>query len=410
MEIKNNNLRLYRNKSAGDLIGKDNIYKNNFIPDERMEQYLNEYYNYFYSTKNSDKENININSNINNKIKLNNKLNSKTPIENIKKSNNNISTNIFSLPDDLLIEYNNRKRLDELRNKYLSNSSLHFLRKKDEINKNEEENKNKENLKLKKYDNDYNKLLNIETNFKYDMKKDIKLDEKIDLKEKQNNLENDINKNDNLENNNYFDLKIMFEQLRKEFNDIMEEKYNYSKYNKRREINIYKNYLIKENDDLKYINNKYEILLELLISYINDINKKIFDSKKIEYYNIKQNIWYRKPYCIDELSDFLDNCKKNIEDNLNKNKYDKIKIKEKKIINVKTNFNKKNSFSNYNTNLSREKNRNRYTSTTISFRNKFSNSSMESFDLNKTKTFNRNKTEKIKKPNRINLFKKKLKK
>ena len=320
MEIKNNNLRLNRNKSTGDLIEKENIYKNNYIPDERMEQYLNEYYTYLYSTKNSDKENFNINSNIDNKININDKLNSKTPIENIKKNNNILSMNILSLPDDLLIEYNNRKRLDELRNKYLSNSSLRFLRKKDEIINNnikEEENKNIENIIPKKNDNYYNKLLNIETNFKYDMNKDILKDEKIDIKENLNNLKNNINKEDNSENNNIeFKLK-----LQKEFNDFMEEKlYNFNKHYKRRDINIYRNYLIQENDDLKYINNKYEILLELLISYINDINRKIFDSKRIEYYNIKQNIWYRKPKCIDELSDFLEKCKNNIEDNLNKKK------------------------------------------------------------------------------------------
>ena len=165
MEIKNNEnkntpLILNRNRSTGDLIEKENSYKNNFIPDYRMEQYLNEYYNYLYSTKDSEKENNSSNTNtiMTNKNKSNNISNitnskNNSIIDN-KKYNNNFSINntTLNLPDDLLIEYNNRKRLEELRKKYLSSSSLRFLRKKDEIkieeNKQEEKIEKKENINI----------------------------------------------------------------------------------------------------------------------------------------------------------------------------------------------------------------------------------------------------------------------
>ena len=48
---------------------------------------------------------------------------------------NNFSNQIFNFPYELLIEYENKKRLEELRNKYLSSSSLVFLKKGEEANK-----------------------------------------------------------------------------------------------------------------------------------------------------------------------------------------------------------------------------------------------------------------------------------
>ena len=142
MEIKNNEnkntpLILNRNRSTGDLMEKENSYKNNFIPDYRMEQYLNEYYNYLYSTKDSEKNNNSSNTNtiITNKNKSNNISNitnskNNSIIDNKIYNNFSINNTELNLPDDLLIEYNNRKRLEELRKKYLSSSSLRFLRKK----------------------------------------------------------------------------------------------------------------------------------------------------------------------------------------------------------------------------------------------------------------------------------------
>ena len=363
MEIKNNEknnppLFLSKNKSTGDLMEKGNTnYRNSFIPDQRMEQYLNEYYSYLYSTKNTDKDssNINMSSNLSNYLNstVNTKLKPITPIENIKKHSFSLNNNNIYIPDDLLIEYNNRKRLDELRKKYLSSSSLRFLRKKDEIkiNNNKEINK--------------------------------------DLKEK--------NKEENL-NNIIIDLRNKYDKLQKEFNNLVDNKnrnkenidnINY-KIEKDLYKNIYRNYLIEENNDLKNINNNYEIIMELLISYINETNKLLLNSEKIEYFNLKQNIINKKTKCINELSDFLEQCKENLENNINKKdfKYEKIIIKEK---NNKNNLSKRE-------NKNKSKNNMKYTYSTISFRNKSNNSINETREEIKSKTVNKTRIDKNKRP------------
>jgi hypothetical protein len=182
---RNSPLSLNKNKSTGDLFEKENQYKNCFIPDINMKQYLSEN---IYSTKNSDKENSNINI-------INQNLNLISRNENIK-NDNNFSLNNINLPDDLLIEYNNRKRLDELRKKYLSNSSLRFLRKKDEFKIRKEESKNNENI-IPNYKNNYKKI----DEYKNEMKS---------------------NNEDNLKNI-ILDLKIKYENLQNEFNYLLEK-------------------------------------------------------------------------------------------------------------------------------------------------------------------------------------------
>ena len=376
MEIKNKeneNIPLIynRNKSTGDLIEKENLNINNFIPDHRMEQYLSEYYNYFYSTKDTEKENSNLNvtTNIKNNYKndASNLTKSKfysiiSPIENNKKINNNLN-----IPDDLLIEYNNRKRLDELRKKYLSNSSLHFLRKKDEIKIN-----NNNNLKEENKENNY---------------------------KKEDDLANVI-----------LDLKLKYDKLQDEFNILIEKKNNEdiinNKNRKEKDIynNIYKNYLIEENTELKNINHNYESIIELLISYINETNKLYFNFEQIDYLNLKQNIYNKKTKCINELYDFLKKCKENLGNNISKNDchYNKIKIEEKNIISPIKNFDKRDS-----KNLN--KNKMRYTYSTKSFRSKCCNSSTNSIERIRSKTVNKIRNDKIKKT-RINLVKKKYKK
>ena len=392
MEIKNNEnknipLIFNRNRSTGDLIEKENNYKNNFIPDYRMEQYLNEYYNYLYSTKDSEKENNSSNTNntiITNKNKSNNISNipnskNNSIIDN-KKYNNNFSINntTLNLPDDLLIEYNNRKRLEELRKKYLSSSSLRFLRKKDEIK--------------------------IEEN---------KQEEKIDKKENINisNIKEEKNNEDELKNA-ILDLKLKYDKLLKAFNILSENKNknkeddtNQNINRKEKDIykdkdthkNMYKNFLIEENNELKNINNNYEIILEMLISYINETNKLYFNFDQIEYFNLKQNIYNKKTKCINELSEFLKKCKENLENNIIKKdfNYDKIKLKEKNIISSFNNMSKCN----------KNKNKMRYTYSTQSFRNKYDNDSNYSRrEKCRSKTIKKTRNNKNKRT-RINLVK-----
>ena len=366
---RNSPLSLNKNKSTGDLFEKENQYKNCFIPDINMKQYLSEN---IYSTKNSDKENSNINI-------INQNLNLISRNENIK-NDNNFSLNNINLPDDLLIEYNNRKRLDELRKKYLSNSSLRFLRKKDELKIRKEESKNNENI-IPNYKNNHKKI----DEYKNEMKS---------------------NNEDNLKNI-ILDLKIKYENLQNEFNYLLENNDKINMVNKnQKEEDIYTKYLIEENKKLKNINNKYEMIIELLISYVNETNKLFFNLEQIEYFNLKQNIWNKKTKCINELSNFLEKSKINITNNIDfKNiNYKKIKIKDKNIISTKNNLNKKNSIFNSN-NKRHNNNKIRYTYSTISFRNKFDINSTDTIDNNKNKTLN-----KIIKYKRNNSFKKKQKK
>ena len=366
---RNSPLSLNKNKSTGDLFEKENQYKNRFIPDINMKQYLSEN---IYSTKNSDKENSNINI-------INKDLNLISRNENIK-NDNNFSLNNINLPDDLLIEYNNRKRLDELRKKYLSNSSLRFLRKKDELKIRKEESKNNENI-IPNYKNNYKKI----DEYKNEMK---------------------LNNEDNLKNI-ILDLKIKYENLQNEFNYLLENNDKINMVNKtQKEEDIYTKYLIEENKKLKNINNKYEMIIELLISYVNETNKLFFNLEQIEYFNLKQNIWNKKTKCINELSNFLEKSKINISNNIDfKNiNYKKIKIKDKNITSTKNNLDKKNSIFNSN-NKRHNNNKIRYTYSTISFRNKFDINSTDTIDNNKNKTLN-----KIIKYKRNNSFKKKQKK
>jgi len=386
MKIKNdadkkNPLLLYRNKSTGDLMERLNINKTtNYIPENRMEQYLSEYYQYLYNVQNKESENYNsliansVNSNTRNI--QNSKLNlMMSPIENIKKSSNNsVNNNNKILPDDLLIEYDNRKRLEELRNKYLSNSSLLFLRKKNEpkINYYYPKEEAKNNEKIYKENNNNININNINSINKDENKKEI------DLK------------------NVIFDLKFKYEKLQNEFKILTENKNKYKENYRNKKIrkekdtprNTYKNYLIEENNKLRKINDNYEIIMEMLISYINETNKLYFNLDQIEYFNLRQNIWNKDTNCINELSEFLEKCKNNLANiSINSSFRNKSNKKNKNNLSKKESKQKSNKI----------KNKMRYTYSTISFNNKISDGFFDIKRNFKSKTLNKTKNEKLKK-------------
>ena len=387
MKIKNdadkkNSLLLYRNRSTGDLMERRNINNTaNYIPENRMEQYLSEYYQYLYNVQNKESENYNsliansVNSNTRNI--QNSKLNlMMSPIENVKKSSNNSVNNNKILPDDLLIEYDNRKRLEELRNKYLSNSSLLFLRKKNEPKINyyypKEEAKNNEKINKENYNNNIN-INNINSINKDENKKEI------DLK------------------NVIFDLKFKYEKLQNEFKILTENKNKYKENYRNKKIrkekdtprNTYKNYLIEENNKLRKINDNYEIIMEMLISYINETNKIYFNLDQIEYFNLRQNIWNKDTNCINELSDFLEKCKNNLANiSINSSFRNKSNKKNKNNLSKKESKQKSNKI----------KNKMRYTYSTISFNNKISDGFFDIKRNFKSKTLNKTKNDKLKKP------------
>ena len=592
----NNSLLLPKSHSTNDLhIIKENKNTNlsnidnlkNKIPDSRMEHYINEYYNnlynIIYSYKEYDLNNRKINKNRNSFPSLFSNLpispidNAQSPIvysnlfyenntnkidkNDINEKNNNyytIDNNFFSkkFNDELLIEYNNKKRLMELRNKYLSNSSLIFLKKKDEKvelkddinNENENDNGNgNDNIKnvINKEGNDlhnkstsinmlYDNTFNCPNNQKIDIvnkneNKSFKQDDfdivsKVKQKEqnKSNNINSQLNEikiinnnngniNEILNDNNIEDKKYNNElfcskeipnnkssknineqimsielnkdvktpksntmELSKEFKSFLSSnnKYkdiNYSKnkssnnelllntiidiQNKYstlqndfnnllngknnttfREKDIYEHHLISENDKLKKIIDKYELVLDFLLSYINEINI-FFDLKQIEYFYLKQNILnndideFKKNNYINELADFLRNCKEQIthksidmkiydkktsmKNEENKNYYDNEDIdilinddiKKNTIQNKKNNNGKMTSFKNYN-NI-KIKNRFKRDNSVKKAQKKYINSSCDSIQY-KNK-YNTKNTTMNKKHDLLNLFKGKKK-
>ena len=231
------------------------------------------------------------------------------------------------------------------------------------------------------------------------------------------NIKNSLSQKKNSESS--IQKKVKYDKLQQDFDALMENKNKcVNDLNDINEKHLYKNYLIEEINELKNINNNYEIILGLLISYINETNKILFNSPKIEYFNLKQNIWNKKMKCLDELSTYLEKCKinllKNYTDNQKIIKYNKINLREKRIsrenkLNI---LNQKNYFSNYDTNTTNSIRNNksrvktRYANSTISFRNKYINSSIESLDRMKNKTLNKTNLNKFKKC-RMKLSKKK---
>ena len=458
------------------------------MEDYRIEEYLNDYYNNLYNQLLVDKENkLNINE-INYNKASNQSIFSDlalSPIDNIpspkiienennytyllhnqNKENNKNKYNVINnpnFPDDLLIEYSNKRRLMELRNKYLSSSSLLFLKKKDENNANNIKSNNENNLKndfikvdkessVNKYK--INKLVN--NNGELFIKNIQNLKELINNKQillssinfnvnsnsnKFNNKESiedfrnsnnlniskdfltllsskrDINKsNNNNDNNNTMQLRKniieiqnKYNNLENKYNQLLKEKNNNSL--KEPKESSLENYLKEENNNLKKINNRFEIVLEFLISYINEINI-YFKMKEIEFLKLKQNINNNdiddkaKDKYINDISEFLNNCKEKIV----KQKSNKTKKSNSVIIDYNTD-NLKNKLKIDKTILNYENNNKNKIKKNLSVkhrRNKFMNSSCDSIysKITKTNKTSQNSLLNIKKNKTINLFKK----
>jgi len=566
-----NEIHRHKENKSSSISNIDNLKSQ--IPENRMEQYINEYYNnlynIIYSTKGNDLNSRKINKNRNSVPSLFSNLpispivNEKSPniysnlfYENndnkvnnndINEKNNNYSTidnNFFTkkFNDELLIEYNNKRRLMELRNKYLSNSSLIFLKKKDEkieinddikkendntIIKNELYNKNtsinmydntnnylttqkigitnqdeKNNFKKDDFDfiskaiqKEQNKINNINSQLneikiinnnngnineilndnniedkKYNKelfsskeipnnKNNININDQIisielnkDIKTPKsntmelskefksflfsNNKGKDINysKNKSFNNeillNTIIDIQNKYNTLQSDFNNLLNEKNNNTFKGK----DIYEHHLISENDKLKKIIDKYELVLDFLLSYINEINI-FFDLKQIEYFYLKQNILnndiddFKKNNYINELADFLKSCKEQIthksidkkmadkksiiKNEENKNYYDNEyldifindDIKKYSIQNKKNNNGKLTSFKNYN-NI-KIKNRLKRDNSVKNAQKKYINNSCDSIQY-KNK-YNTKNTTINKKHDLLNLFKGKKK-
>ena len=494
------------------------------IPEHRIEEYFNDYYDNLYNKillkkeKSINKNELNptIHSSfsdlalalspieyipspkdINNNINSNNFFYSRNRSNDIYKNKyNTIDNNYFNkninLPNDLLIEYDNKKRLLELRNKYLTSSSVKFLKQKDENCKNNIENnfeKSISKIDYNKYINNnniykdiniknelynknnsnnfcsnessiklYDKLLlrnkedkiknlkyfssslsnqyinrNSEFNANLDFNKSLKSVNNMDaskelkslllskIEDKNKSITNNFNNEQLL--NTINEIKNKYNKLQNEFNNILNERKN----NFVNEKDSIEHYLIEENNKLKNINNKFEMVFDFLISYINEINK-YFKIEQIEYFKLKQNIINSmiddssKNKYINDLSEFLKDCQeKIIYQNFYKINESNILRKDKKdnyedLDNLENKYylNNKNIKNKYNRSkkISNSKNCNSITVkekrnlSAINNKNKFINSSRISINSTINKTCVKNSLlSKNKKVN--NLFKKK---
>ena len=389
-------------------------------------------------------------------------------------NNNYYYANNNNPNNDLLIEFNNKKRLKELRNKYLCNTSNQFLKMKDNISQNNNKINNDFNINNYESNNNKNDNLNncernniiqnntLYNNYMYNVKNnnnnnnynnynqlnDLKMINYNNEDAKESSLleDNNINKNlnypyhikkinENILNENdvlllsekdYNDkfnkeqiINIIMEiqnkyfNLQNEYNNLLNEKNK----NSLKEKDIYKHYLIEQNNKLKTINDRYEIIINCLLSYINDINQ-YYNIKQIEYYHLKYNITNdiiddnAKYNYINDLAEFLKTCRDKIIYNKGSLR-DLIKLKREinkenndnsQYINDKKNGNKKNKKRNLLSCRNINKINNTKDNSSVNIRNKFFNSSCDSINSTINKTTLMNKTKKY-----LNLFKRKKK-
>ena len=468
--LPNNKESKFYQKNENDNSSK-NLNNLKKMEDHRIEEYLNEYYNNLYNQILSEKEN-NINE-INYNKASNRSLFSDlalSPIDNIpspkiienknnytyllNNQNKGNTINNLNFPDDLLIEYSNKKRLLELRNKYLSNSSLIFLKNKDENNINNANNNiqfnNENNLKnyITKIDKNNIRKINKLNNGELFIKNIQNLKELINNKQillssinfNMNSNSNSIKYNNNKEsiedfiNSNNLNISKDFltllsskrdinksnnnneniMQLRKNIIDI-QNKYNNleNKYNKLLKEKKLLEQDLEEENNIKKINNKFEIVLELLVIYINEINIH-FKMKEIEFLKLKQNIKNRnidekaKDKYINDISEFLNNCKeKIIKQKINKIKKSNSLIIENNSDNLKNKLKIDKTILNYESSINKLKNKKNLS--VKHKRNKFINCSCDSiyskFSIT-NKTSLQNSLLNNKKNKAINLFKK----
>ena len=224
--------------------------------------------------------------------------------------------------------------------------------------------------------------------------------------------------------NNLIEIKIKYNHLQNEYNKLLNKSNNINYNSVNEEEEEYQQYLVEENKRLKKINSKYEIILDYLISYINDINI-FYETKQIEYFKLKQNITNNiindedKDNYINNLSEFLNKCKEkiiykkiNVMKNENKKNTNNINIRNNNIKIKNKIKNKNNSIKkilNYKS-KNNNKNRSKRNLSVKNTRNKYINSSCDSLNsiINKSSIKTSLKNSCIKKNKKIsNLFKKK---
>ena len=287
-----------------------------------------------------------------------------------------------SAHEDMKNEYETKEILNELRSKYLPKSvkkNSNFGFNNSSINNSQNmtyfnNNKNNSNLYFSTY-TDYQKFPNS-PNISTEKIDYYKYNQMLNLQAKQENsklfqssfLDNkdftntftNFNFNDSIKfnkdnkdiikNSNIQDLKLKKEDLivennnnlkNKSFNNINTSNNNIKEIEKSQEKSSYLNdYLTQENEKLKKINKNYELIVEPLIDYINDLNywfrQDTLDKPNLNKV-IKNNDLNNNHTPINELKSMLNLCKNNIINSSEKKNNNNI-FKKNKSVNVEKNI------------------------------------------------------------------------
>ena len=240
-----------------------------------------------------------------------------------------------SIYDEMKYQYETKEILNDLRSKYLPNSTRNNKSMYISQNMTYFNNKNNSNLQYSTY-TDFNKINSNGPNISTE-KVDYYKSERENSKIFQNSLLDNrdlININESIKINNeiFKNSNINIDKQKFKENNIYMENNNNNSYNK----NYLNDYLTKENEKLKIMNKNYELLIISLIEYINDINF-YFGQNLIDYHNINQII-KQKELSIDnkplkDLKSLLKYSQNNIKDLFkNKNNFPQRKSKFENII------------------------------------------------------------------------------
>ena len=273
--------------------------------------------------------------------------------KNINKSNNkmNLPYNLFESNTNKLLNEEEKKgfNLDELNNNNIYDQNLINFYNKGKNNNNNNSNKiitydmYKSNKNLNKNNNnnddDDDFLNNIEL-LDFDKIKNLPIQEQLKLLYENNkDLYNTLKR-----------LQNKYNLLKNKDNSLFEKNSNF------------KNFILKENEDLKRINKNYEKLIEPLVDYVNEINnyfnKEEIDTSKLK--NLAKNFDEKNVNNntneLQNMCDYINSCKNDVlkilenpKKFLNKKKVDFLK-------NNDNNIERKNKFLNnnkttYNNNL-----------------------------------------------------------
>ena len=274
--------------------------------------------------------------------------------KNINKSNNkmNLPYNLFESNTNKLLNEEEKKgfNLDELNNNNIYDQNLINFYNKGKNNNNSNSNKiitydmYKSNKNLNKNNNnnddDDDFLNNIEL-LDFDKIKNLPIQEQLKLLYENNkDLYNTLKR-----------LQNKYNLLKNKDNSLFEKNSNF------------KNFILKENEDLKRINKNYEKLIEPLVDYVNEINnyfnKEEIDTSKLK--NLAKNFDEKNVNNntneLQNMCDYINSCKNDVlkilenpKKFLNKKKVDFLKNNNNNI-ERKNKFLNNNNKTSYNNNL-----------------------------------------------------------